>query len=378
MTAFSNQHYSDCAKLGPLSDPLHASAARLTLASAARLTIEPKLELSHRWLSDLTGYQFKNPDLLHIAITHSSAQRQVGLNYERMEFLGDRILNLWVTDLEVRAGFGCQGRRLGKQSEVATFVSNQFLSNAAVRSGLTELGVSPSDQTFLEGRKAAGDLVESVAAAIYLDSGSIEHAGGFLNSVLSHVRTYKKFLTELPVSSSTAPEAEDLLFLPKAVRHFVERFGFQGRGDRFFSAAILSQLSECRHEGLFADLYGLGNRAHQLLCGAQVYYALEHATESELSRQSVECGKEVLRKVSSQPPWAPCAAEMPEVKGDDPAVNRQRYHALIGAVYRLGGLNAVHQAFGELYYGPHAQHPPPTAPLAMIRLAPFGASATVA
>ena len=45
------------------------------------------------------GYVFKNKNLLKQALTHSSATADIHRNYERLEFLGDRILGLTVADM---------------------------------------------------------------------------------------------------------------------------------------------------------------------------------------------------------------------------------------------------------------------------------------
>src|SRR5205809_7108852 len=42
-------------------------------------------------------YRFRNEDLLRLALTHSSKSNE--LNYERLEFLGDRILGFTVSIL---------------------------------------------------------------------------------------------------------------------------------------------------------------------------------------------------------------------------------------------------------------------------------------
>ena len=45
-------------------------------------------------LYDIIGYQFKQIDMLDMALTHKSLN---GCNYERLEFLGDSILNFVVS-----------------------------------------------------------------------------------------------------------------------------------------------------------------------------------------------------------------------------------------------------------------------------------------
>ncbi|MEP3301798.1 MAG: ribonuclease III domain-containing protein, partial [Roseibium sp.] len=45
------------------------------------------------------GHQFANPERLERALTHSSLRNPSGGNYERLEFLGDRVLGLCVAEL---------------------------------------------------------------------------------------------------------------------------------------------------------------------------------------------------------------------------------------------------------------------------------------
>ena len=50
-------------------------------------------------LEALIGYVFTDKDRLERAITHSSARQARTGNYERLEFLGDRVLGLCVAEL---------------------------------------------------------------------------------------------------------------------------------------------------------------------------------------------------------------------------------------------------------------------------------------
>ena len=52
-------------------------------------------------LSDALGHRFRSPQLLDEALTHRSALQEDGgrFDYERLEFLGDRVLGLVVADL---------------------------------------------------------------------------------------------------------------------------------------------------------------------------------------------------------------------------------------------------------------------------------------
>src|SRR5437762_14105907 len=44
------------------------------------------------------GYSFRDPALLHLALTHASIAEQRALSNERMEFLGDSVLGLVVSE----------------------------------------------------------------------------------------------------------------------------------------------------------------------------------------------------------------------------------------------------------------------------------------
>ena len=49
-------------------------------------------------ISKLLDYQFKNNRLLEEALTHASARKSSKVNNERLEFLGDRVLGLVISE----------------------------------------------------------------------------------------------------------------------------------------------------------------------------------------------------------------------------------------------------------------------------------------
>ena len=44
------------------------------------------------------NYKFKNKSLINLALTHSSFKNKKNKNYERLEFLGDRVLSLVISE----------------------------------------------------------------------------------------------------------------------------------------------------------------------------------------------------------------------------------------------------------------------------------------
>lgn len=119
-------------------------------------------------LEEKLHYKFKNPNLLTSALTHSSAN--INSN-ERMEFLGDRVLGLVMTDYLYK-NFDKEEGYLAKKLNY--WVSRVSCAEVARMIGLGDaLMLAPSEDDS-GGRKKEtilGDACEAVIAAIYLDGG---------------------------------------------------------------------------------------------------------------------------------------------------------------------------------------------------------------
>ncbi len=121
------------------------------------------------------GYAFADRDLLARALTHPSALNGIEKrekSYQRLEFLGDRVLGLAVAGMLFRAmpgeDEGSLSRRLSDlvRAETCAEVAAALDLGAGVRVGPTE------SQTAV-GRRASvlADLCEAVIGAVYLDGG---------------------------------------------------------------------------------------------------------------------------------------------------------------------------------------------------------------
>jgi ribonuclease-3 len=117
------------------------------------------------------GYRFNNPDLLKEALTHASiADSRLNSN-ERMEFLGDAVLDLVVCeDLYRRFPEALEGELTKVKSAV---VSRRTCAEVAKETGLHELliigkGISSREQM---PHSLAAAVYESIVAAVYLDGG---------------------------------------------------------------------------------------------------------------------------------------------------------------------------------------------------------------
>ena len=127
------------------------------------------------------GHRFANPERLERALTHASIRNPAGGNYERLEFLGDRVLGLCVAELLFShfrdASEGELSVRLNQ------LVSAHTCGEVADELGLHEFIRTGSDVKKLTGTRMANvraDVVESLIAAIYLDAG-LEAARAFIH-----------------------------------------------------------------------------------------------------------------------------------------------------------------------------------------------------
>lgn len=113
------------------------------------------------------GYRFRDKSLLENALTHSSfVNEQGGISNERLEFLGDALVNFLAAELLYTAG-GDEGYMTERRKRI---VSKTPLACAVTRLGLDGfLQKGRGERTLSE--KTVSNIFEAVAAAIYLDGG---------------------------------------------------------------------------------------------------------------------------------------------------------------------------------------------------------------
>lgn len=127
------------------------------------------------------GYTFANAERLERALTHSSLRNPAGGNYERLEFLGDRVLGLCVAELLF------EHFRDAAEGELSVRL-NQLVSAQTCGEVADELGLHEFIRTGADVKQVAdkrmlnvrADVVESIIAAIYLDAG-LEAARSFIH-----------------------------------------------------------------------------------------------------------------------------------------------------------------------------------------------------
>ncbi|MCB1991895.1 MAG: ribonuclease III, partial [Geminicoccaceae bacterium] len=128
-----------------------------------------------RQIEDNLGYRFSEPSLLLTALTHVSAIKPAALrtsSYQRLEFLGDHVLGLVVSDMLYRAFPNAEEGELSKR--LADLVRRETC--AAVGG---ELGLSDAIQTGPGGgattsrlrASVLADVCEAVIGAVFVDGG---------------------------------------------------------------------------------------------------------------------------------------------------------------------------------------------------------------
>lgn len=120
------------------------------------------------------GYRFEQADHLSEALTHSSYASENDVDsYERLEFLGDAVLELAVTE---RLFAALADASEGTMTRIrATIVDEASLASAARTHGLASsirLGVGEDRNGGRDRSSIQSDVVESILGAVYVDGGS--------------------------------------------------------------------------------------------------------------------------------------------------------------------------------------------------------------
>ncbi len=170
-----------------------------------------------KFLSDL-GINIKNKNLLNIALTHSSYSNEFGgENYERLEFLGDSVLQLIMSEYFYKN----YNLSEGEMSKIrASYVCENALYEYSKKINLIPAIRVGHGLDHTENETIIADIFEAVLAVIYLDKGLdvakdyiykvaipfVEEKRVFLSDYKSHlqemVQTEKKSLEYVLVDES--------------------------------------------------------------------------------------------------------------------------------------------------------------------------------
>ncbi|MBQ7876351.1 MAG: ribonuclease III [Clostridia bacterium] len=134
------------------------------------------------------GYEFKDKNLIETALTHTSYANERGVeSYERLEFLGDAVLQM-LTSRYIYVNYPKFPE--GKMSKMrANIVCEATLSQIAYKIGINEHARLGKGEELTGGRNRPSilaDMVEATLAAVYLDGG-IDKAREIIFDAYGHI-----------------------------------------------------------------------------------------------------------------------------------------------------------------------------------------------
>jgi ribonuclease-3 len=139
------------------------------VSKVAKADMTPRAPLDIKLLQERLGYTFQKPDLLMQALTHRSHSKK---NNERLEFLGDSVLNCTVAEM-LYERYGDLDE--GDLSRVrANLVKQQALFEIAQALQLSDclrLGEGELKSGGFKRPSILADSFEAIVGAIFLDSG---------------------------------------------------------------------------------------------------------------------------------------------------------------------------------------------------------------
>lgn len=154
---------------------------------AANVSEEPSPEV----LADLAhriGYEFTDLGLLRLALTHRSwcAEHPGSASNERLEFLGDAVLGLVVTDHLYRTNPDlAEGQMAKARAQVVSAVAlGEIAAEIGLGAGLS-LGRGEERSGGRDKHSILADALEAVIGAVWLDGG-LEAADACVMALVSH------------------------------------------------------------------------------------------------------------------------------------------------------------------------------------------------
>lgn len=144
-----------------------------------------KQKLAIAELEQRIGHSFKDPALLQRALTHSSAvapTKRTQNSYQRLEFLGDRVLGLVVADRLQRDN--ATANEGGLSRALNAVVRKESCAEVARKLNVAPaliLGQSEAKTGGAQKEAILGDVCEAIIGALYLDGG-LEIARSFIET----------------------------------------------------------------------------------------------------------------------------------------------------------------------------------------------------
>ncbi len=170
---------TDAAEAGAEPAPARKKArkkrAKSHAKSAAKTSAKSVANAATSAIEERIGHKFADASLLVTAMTHVSAlkpSRKRGESYQRLEFLGDHVLGLIVSDMLYRSFPNADEGEMSKR--LADLVRKESCADVAKSLGLADdikLGAVGAGAGARLRKSVLGDICEAVIGAVYLDGG---------------------------------------------------------------------------------------------------------------------------------------------------------------------------------------------------------------
>jgi ribonuclease III len=122
-------------------------------------------------IAERLGYTFNDLSLVRMALTHGSSHRKA-MDYQRLEFLGDRVLSLAIAELLYRQHMDEREGQMATRH--SSLVRGDVCAEIADRIGLGDfiiVGVTEKRLGIQRVRSVLGDVLEALIGAVYMDGG---------------------------------------------------------------------------------------------------------------------------------------------------------------------------------------------------------------
>ncbi len=146
------------------------------------------------YLENILKIKIKDKNLIKVALTHTSKETfEPPLNFERLEFLGDSIINFLISERVFKKYKNASEGVLAKYK--AVLISKEVLSKFAKKLKLSECLILGKGEEKSKGREKENilcDAFESLIGAIYLDSG-IKSVRKIMNLLVKDIQIEKYY-----------------------------------------------------------------------------------------------------------------------------------------------------------------------------------------
>ena len=144
-------------------------------------------------LEKIIKYNFNDINLLAEALVHTSYfKKNNNKNYERLEFLGDRVLGLVLAE-HVFKNFPEANEGL-LNNYYQKYVNQDYLSQYSKKINLSSFIKTQKGDKLEDNKSILSDVVESIIGAIYLDSNLINCKKFIINEII-----YEDIITSEPI-----------------------------------------------------------------------------------------------------------------------------------------------------------------------------------